>query len=265
MGGIIIAITMIIVSCVLYSSCKELLPLVIITVGFGAVGFVDDFKKLILKDTEGLKPAYKILGLLGISVICALYLIRSGIGTEILIPGIKVMLRIPILLYIPFIIFVMLATTNAINLTDGIDGLATSISMIIIATLSIIAIKKGVSEIAILGFVLCGACLGFLIFNLHPAKIFMGDTGSLLLGGAIAVMALYLQMPLILIIVCIIPVLETISVILQVMYFKKTGNRIFKMTPLHHHFELSGWSEGKIVSIFSVITLIFCVIALLLV
>lgn len=159
-------------------------------------------------------------------------------------------------------IFVMLAATNAVNLTDGIDGLATSISMIIIACLSVIAIKYEVYEIAALGFALCGACLGFLLFNLHPAKIFMGDTGSLLLGGAIVTMALYLRMPLILIVVAIIPLLETVSVILQVIYFKKTGNRIFKMTPIHHHFELSGWKENKIVSVFSLITFIVCIIGL---
>lgn len=137
-----------------------------------------------------------------------------------------------------------------------------SISAIIIACLVVIAVKYNVPEIAALGSILCGATLGFLIFNLHPAKIFMGDTGSLLLGGAIVVMSLYLKIPLILIFIAIIPVFETISVILQVLYFKKTGNRIFKMTPLHHHFELSGWKEGKIVSIFSVITLIFCVMAI---
>lgn len=194
-----------------------------------------------------------------------MYLIRSGIGTDTFIPGIKVMINLPVILYLPFIIFVMLAATNAVNLTDGIDGLATSISMIIIACLSVIAIKYEEYQIATLGFILCGACLGFLIFNLHPAKIFMGDTGSLLLGGAIVVMALRLKMPLILLIVAIIPVLETISVILQVLYFRKTGNRIFKMTPVHHHFELSGWKEGKIVSVFSVITLVFCIIAIILV
>lgn len=186
-------------------------------------------------------------------------------GTDTLIPGIKQMVSMPILIYIPFIIFVMLAATNAVNLTDGIDGLGASVSMIIIACFSVIAIKYEVYEIATLGFLICGACLGFLIFNLHPAKIFMGDTGSLLLGGAIVVMALYLKMPIVLIIAAIIPVFETISVILQVLYFKKTGNRIFKMTPVHHHFELSGWKEGKIVSVFSVITLIFCVLAIYLV
>ena len=194
-----------------------------------------------------------------------MYLIKIGIGTETLIPIFKIFIKVPIAIYLPFMIFVMLAATNAVNLTDGIDGLGASISMIIIACLSVIAIKHQVYEIAALGFSLCGACLGFLLFNLHPAKIFMGDTGSLLLGGAIVTMALYLRMPLILIVVAIIPVLETVSVILQVMYFKKTGNRIFKMTPIHHHFELSRWKEGKIVSIFSVITLVFCIIAIFIV
>ncbi len=137
--------------------------------------------------------------------------------------------------------------------------------MIIIACLSVIAVRYGEPELVMLGAVLCGACLGFLIFNLHPAKIFMGDTGSLLLGGAIVVMALRLKIPLILLVCAIIPVLETVSVILQVIYFKKTGNRIFKMTPLHHHYELSGWKEGKIVSVFSIVTLVFCIIALFLV
>lgn len=264
MGGIILAITLMIMTAILYSTNKTILPLAIIIIGFGLVGFIDDFKKLVLRDTKGLKPAYKMLGLLAISVIFAMYLIKSGIGTETFIPGLKVMIKLPIFIYIPFIIFVMLAGTNAVNLTDGIDGLASSVSMIIIAALSVIAIRYEQYEIATLGIAICGACLGFLIFNLHPAKIFMGDTGSLLLGGAIVVMALYLKIPLILLIVAIVPVLETISVILQVIYFKKTGNRIFKMTPVHHHFELSGWKEGKIVSIFSVVTLMFCILAIFL-
>ena len=152
----------------------------------------------------------------------------------------------------------MLATTNAINLTDGIDGLSTSVSMIIIACLTVIGIIKGETEVALFGSLVSGACLGFLMFNLHPAKVFMGDTGSLLLGGVIVSMALYLKMPLLIIIIAIVPVLETLSVIIQVAYFRKTGNRIFKMAPLHHHFELSGWKESTVVSVFSLITLIAC-------
>ena len=157
----------------------------------------------------------------------------------------------------------MLGTTNAVNLTDGVDGLSTSVSAIIITCLTIISIMLDIKEITIFGTVVIGVCLGFLLFNMHPAKVFMGDTGSLLLGGIISAMALYLQMPLILLIIAIIPVCETLSVMLQVTYFKKTGNRIFKMAPLHHHFELSGWGENKVVSIFSICTLIVSIIGLL--
>lgn len=172
-------------------------------------------------------------------------------------------INLPIWIYVPFMVFVMLGTTNAVNLTDGIDGLSTSVTTIIITCLTAIGIIFGVKEITVFGAILIGACLGFLLFNLHPAKVFMGDTGSLLLGGAIASMAIYLKMPLILIIIALIPVVETLSVIIQVRHFKKTGERIFKMTPIHHHFELSGWNENKIVSIFSIITLVCCVVGLL--
>ena len=166
-------------------------------------------------------------------------------------------------IYIPFAIVVILATTNAINLTDGIDGLSSSVSSLIITCLVIIGITFNVPEVSIFGSAVIGATLGFLVFNLHPAKVFMGDTGSLLLGGVISGLALYLKMPIILLVIAIIPVLETLSVIIQVAYFKKTGNRIFKMTPIHHHFELSGWNENKIVSIFSIITLMLSVVGLL--
>ena len=138
-----------------------------------------------------------------------------------------------------------------------------SVSAIIITCLTVIGIIYDVKEVVIFGTIVIGACLGFLIFNMHPAKVFMGDTGSLLLGGVIVALALYLKMPFILLIIALIPVLETLSVIMQVMYFKKTGNRFFKMAPLHHHFELSGWGENKIVSVFSIITLILCIIGLM--
>ena len=165
--------------------------------------------------------------------------------------------------YIPFAVVVLLATTNAINLTDGIDGLSTSVTAIIITCLTVIGIIFDVKEIVVFGSIIVGACLGFLIFNLNTAKVFMGDTGSLLLGGVISAIALYLQMPLILLIIAAIPVIETISVVLQVLYFKKTkGKRLFKMAPLHHHFELSGWKENKVVSVFCIFTLMLCIIGL---
>ena len=272
MGGIIIALALIVVTIATYvyynikepDVAKNLLPLLIVTIGFGIVGFIDDFKKLILKNTKGLKPSFKMIGLLIISVGYVVYLTQViNIGNDIYIPFFKVYLTLPIWIYIPFAIFILLATTNAINLTDGIDGLSTSVTTIILTCLTIIGILLGKKEIVIFGSILIGACLGFLVFNLHPAKVMMGDTGSLLLGGAIAGMALYLKMPLILAIIALIPILETLSVMLQVTYFKKTGNRIFKMAPLHHHFELSGWNENKIVSIFSIATLIVCIIGLI--
>ena len=276
MGGIIMIISLLIVGVGLildYSKsdaeserqvATNLIPLLVGTIGFGLVGFVDDFKKLVLNNTEGLKPRYKMLGLLVISVIFVIYLsMVMEIGTEIFIPFSKTYITLPLWAYIPFTILVMLATTNAINLTDGIDGLSTSVTTIILTCLTVIGIVLGVKEIVIFGASLIGICLAFLLFNLHPAKIMMGDTGSLLLGGAVSAMAIYLKMPLLLLLIAIIPVLETVSDIIQVAYFKKTGKRVFKMAPLHHHFELSGWHENTIVSVFSIVTLVACLIGLI--
>ena len=271
MGGIIMILVIISLGAFMYLDyvkdqaeiAKAILPLIGVTVGFGIIGFIDDFKKLVLKNTKGLSPKAKMLGLLIVAVVYSIVLTKVfNIGTDIYIPFIKQSIVLPIWIYIPFAVLVMLATTNAINLTDGVDGLATSITTIILTCLTVISILLGVKEVTIFGSILIGACLGFLLFNLNPAKVMMGDTGSLMLGGAIAGIALYLKMPLILLIVAIIPIVETVSVMMQVAYFKKTGNRIFKMTPIHHHFELSGWKENKVVSVFSLVTLIFCIIAL---
>lgn len=275
MGGIIMIITLIIMGGILFYSYSKssaeserkvaynLLPILIATVGFGLVGFVDDFKKLVLNNTEGLKPKYKMIGLLIISVIFSVYLTKvMNFGTDILIPFAKTYVTLPIWAFIPFSIIVMLATTNAINLTDGIDGLSTSVTTIILTCLTVIGFIFGVKEIIIFGSSLIGICLAFLLFNLHPAKVFMGDTGSLLLGGAVSIMAIYLKIPILLIIIAIIPVLETLSDIIQVAHYKRTGRRIFKMAPLHHHFELSGWNENTIVSVFSIVTLIACLIGI---
>ena len=246
------------------SVAKNLIPIAAVSIGFGLVGFIDDFKKLVLKNTEGLKPLYKMIGLLIFSVAFVLYITKVlNIGTETYIPFIKTYFTLPVWLYIPFAILVLLGTSNAVNLTDGIDGLATSVTALILTCLTVIGIIFNIKEIVVFGSITIGTCLGFLLFNLNPAKIFMGDTGSLMLGGAVAGMALYLKMPLLLLIIALVPVIETLSVMIQVRYFKKTGNRIFKMTPIHHHFELSGWNENKIVSIFSIITLMLSVVGLL--
>lgn len=243
---------------------KNLLPLLFVTVGFGLVGFIDDFKKLVLKNTKGLSPKAKMLGLLIVATGYTLILTNwLKIGTDIYIPFAKLYITLPIWIYIPFSILVMLAATNAINLTDGIDGLSTSVTTIIITCLTVISIILGIKEVTIFGSILIGACLGFLLFNLHPAKVMMGDTGSLMLGGAIAGIAIYLKIPLLLVIIAIVPIIETLSVMIQVTHFKRTGERVFKMAPIHHHFELCGWKENKIVSVFSLITLVVCIIGLM--
>lgn len=191
MGGIIMILAMMIVVTgtyifLIYNNqsdiANKLLPILLLTIGFGLIGFIDDFKKLVLKNTKGLKPSYKMLGLLIISVAYVIYLVYGlKIGTETYIPILKQFITIPIYIYIPFAIVVILATTNAINLTDGIDGLSSSVSAIIITCLTIIGIQYNLTEISIFGSIVIGAVLGFLMFNLHPAKVFMGDTGSLLL------------------------------------------------------------------------------------
>ena len=272
MGGIIIIIAMILVVIGTYAYlfingetdfANRLLPILLLTIGFGFIGFIDDFKKLVLKNTEGLKPSYKMIGLLIISVAYVIYLVYGlKIETQTYIPIIKTYIDMPIYIYIPFAILVILGATNAVNLTDGIDGLSSSVCAIIITCLAVIGITLQVYEVSIFASIVIGAVLGFLMFNIHPAKVFMGDTGSLMLGGVISGLALYLEMPLLLLVIALIPVLETISVMIQVAYFKKTGKRFFKMAPLHHHFELSGWKENKVVIVFSVVTLLLCIIGL---
>ena len=204
-----------------------------------------------------------MFGLLIISVIFVTYLVWGlKLGTETYIPFADIYINIPVWIYIPFAILVILATTNAINLTDGIDGLSSSVSTIIITCLTVIATMYEAKEIIVFGAIVIGATLGFLMFNIYPAKPFMGDTGSLFLGGVVSGIALYLKMPILLLVIAIIPVIETISVMIQVLVFKKTGKRIFKMAPIHHHFELSGWRENQVVMVFSVITLFACILGL---
>ena len=272
MGGMILIIATLVLSAFLYIDystqepeiATRLLPMIFVTLGFGLVGFVDDFKKVILHNTDGLSPKLKIVGLTliaGIYVIMLTKLFHNG--TDIYVPFIRTYINLPIFVYIPFAILVIISTTNAVNLTDGIDGLSTSITTIILTCLTVISIIWNVKETTIFGSIVIGSALGFLLFNLYPAHIFMGDTGSLLLGGAIAGIALYLKLPLLLLIIAIIPIIETISVILQVFYYKLTKKRLFKMAPIHHHFEIKGWKENKIVSIFSIITLLASVVGIL--
>lgn len=270
MGGIMMIITIIVftaIACFLHRESDFVTPILMISLaslGFGIVGFIDDFKKVVLHNTEGLNPKLKMLGLLIVSGIYTIVLMKyTNIGTDLMIPFLDFTISLPNWIYIPFTIVVMLAATNAVNLTDGIDGLAASVSAIMITALSIIGIKLGNTGVSIFGAIVIGSCLGFLVYNFHKAKVMMGDTGSLLLGGVISSMAIYLRVPIFLLIIAIIPVLETLSVILQVLYFRKTGKRLFRMSPLHHHFELIGWRENRVVGVFSLITLIFSIIGIL--
>ena len=272
MGGVIMILNIIIMAIITmiqnqggdWAGEQNLLVLAFITVGFGIVGLVDDLKKLLGKNTKGLEPKLKMFGLLLIAVIYVVFLTNVlKIGTNIYIPFFENTLTLPIWLYIPFAVFVLLATTNAVNLTDGVDGLATTVTTIIFTCLTVIGIMTETKEVALMGSILVGTCLSFLLFNLHPAKVMMGDTGSLLLGGAMAGIALYLKMPLLLLIIALIPVIETLSVMIQVAYYKKTGKRVFKMAPIHHHFELCGWRENKVVAVFGAVTLVLCIIGLM--
>lgn len=264
MGGIMIIIALIVMVLVYvlgilrdFEKAKPILALLFASVGFGVVGFVDDYKKVVKKNTDGLNPKLKMFGLLIISVLYTLFLVKfTNIGTGIIIPFMNFEFVLPLWAYIPFTILVMLATTNAINLTDGVDGLAGSVTTIIVLAIAIIANKLLFPEVAMFSLILAGAIMGFLIYNFHKAKVMMGDTGSLFLGGAISSILIYLKMPLFLLILAIIPVIETLSVILQVLSFRLRGKRIFKMAPLHHHFELTGWRENRVVGVFSFITFI---------
>ncbi|ALG49468.1 phospho-N-acetylmuramoyl-pentapeptide-transferase [Clostridium perfringens] len=228
-------------------------------VGFGFVGFLDDLLKIIKKKNEGLTSGQKMILLLIVSGFLTWYAYKY-IETSINIPFLNGQINFG-LFYIPFVMFYFAGVTNAVNLTDGLDGLATSVTVLVTTFLGIISYNLGHISLAIFCVALAGALLAFLRFNAFPARVFMGDTGSLALGGAVAMVALILKMPLILVLIGIIYVIETLSVILQVASFKLTGKRIFKMAPIHHHFEQLGWSETKIVSVFSIITVVFCFIA----
>lgn len=270
MGGIVMIIVLaifLITFCILninnFEEIKTILAVGLTSIGFGVVGFIDDFKKVVLKNTEGLNPKLKMFGLLIIATTYTVFLVKfTNLGTQIRIPFTDILINLPLYIYIPFMIFVMLGTTNAVNLTDGVDGLNGSVSAIMMTALSIISLKLGSESLSMLTSVVAGSCIGFLIYNFHPAKIFMGDTGSIFLGGVLASTAIYLKNPLILVIIAIIPVLETLSDILQVIHFRRTGKRLFKMAPLHHHFELSGWRENRVVAVFSIVTLLASIVGI---
>lgn len=244
------------------SSIKGLI-IFVIALGFGVIGFIDDYIKVVKKRNLGLTSAQKFIMQIALSVVYVLVMyFTDNLENTMLIPFTTIRFTMPVWLYIPFIIFVMAGVVNAVNLTDGLDGLASSIT-IVVGIFFMIASYMLLNSGAVSGFAaaMTGGLIGFLIYNKYPAKVFMGDTGSLFLGAAVALMAIDTATPIFLILVGFVYLCETLSVIIQVTSFKLTGKRVFKMSPIHHHFEMCGWSEKKIVGVFSAVTAVMCVIS----
>lgn len=264
MGGVIILLA-ILVPVILFARLDNVyIQLMIVsTIWLGLIGFLDDYIKVVMKRNLGLTPAQKMLGQILITAVFAFYMVNySGLGTEVVIPftgGSVVNLGI---LYVPVLFFVVLGTVNGANFTDGLDGLCSSVTTLIAVFFTVIAVAAATDVHPVVCAVI-GALLGFLCFNTYPAKVFMGDTGSLALGGFVVSTAYMLQIPFFLPIVAFVYFVEVLSVIIQVAYYKRTKKRIFKMAPIHHHFELSGWPETKVVSIFSIVTAVLCLIGML--
>lgn len=260
MGGFIFIISVILVTLIFIRE-PEVLFILLFSVVFGLIGFIDDYIKVILKRNLGLTEKQKSLLQIIAAILFLVFALHYKLcDTSIIIPFAGVV-KMPMWLFIPFGLFVIVGATNSVNLTDGVDGLAASVTVVVMTFFAFVAHKMG--EMAICGFCVINAMalVGFLFFNFHPAKVFMGDTGSLYLGGVVCFTAMALKMPLILVVVGAVYVLETLSVIIQVASFKLTGKRVFKMSPIHHHFEMCGWSEVKIVSVAAGITAALCIIS----
>lgn len=264
MGGIIILLGVTITSVFYVKDYPKIMPVLFVTLGFGMIGFLDDYIKVVLKRSMGLTPMQKLLGQFAVTGIFAYY-ITNHLHLDLA-------MKIPFMngqtvdfgaANIPILFFIALATVNGTNFTDGLDGLASSVTVIVATFFSVVAVGTN-SGIEPITCAVAGALLGFLLFNVYPASVFMGDTGSLALGGFVVAAAYMMQMPLFIAIAGFIYALEVLSVVLQVVYFKISGGkRILKMAPLHHHFELCGWSETKIVACFSIVTAILCLVALM--
>jgi phospho-N-acetylmuramoyl-pentapeptide-transferase len=264
MGGLIFIISSFIAMAILIRRpSDEAMIALYAFIAFGIIGALDDGLKIIHKNNLGLRAAEKMILLLIVSGVLGFYAAtNSNIGTTILVPFVQKSFDLG-KWYVPFIVIYFAGTTNAVNLTDGLDGLATSVTLLVMTFFALVSFGLGHYTLSIFCGVIAGSLLGFLRYNAFPAQVFMGDTGSLALGGAVATVAMILKLPLLIVIVGGIYVVEALSVILQVASFKLTKKRIFKMSPIHHHFELSGWHETKIVSIFSIITVILCLVAFL--
>ena len=264
MGGLIFLIATTVTSLFFVRDYPKIVPILFLTLGFGLIGFLDDYLKVVLKRSDGLMPWQKLLCQIVVTGIFAFYMIRyTDVTLELLIPFSGGQALDIGWLAVPLLFIVVLATVNGVNFTDGLDGLASSVTVMVAVFFTVVAVGRH-SGIAPITCAVVGGLLGFLVFNVFPAKIFMGDTGSLALAGFVAGTAYMLNMPLFIPIVGLIYAVELLSVVLQVSYFKLThGKRLFKMSPIHHHFELCGWSETRIVTVFSIITALLCLVALM--
>ena len=264
MGGIMILASIIITSLFYVKDYPKIIPILFMTVGFGVIGFLDDYLKVVLRRSDGLLAWQKMILQIIVTGVFAVYMVKySGVALTMLIPFSGGKYLDLGWLAIPVLFFAVVGTVNGTNFTDGLDGLASSVTIMVATFFSVAAIGTN-AGIAPITCAVVGALLGFLLFNVYPASVFMGDTGSLALGGFVVSTAYMMQMPLFILIVGLIYLVEVLSVIIQVTYFKKTGGkRIFRMAPIHHHFELGGWSETRVVAVFSITTAILCLIALL--
>lgn len=264
MGGILILISIVVTSILYVKEYPKIIPILFVTMGFGLIGFLDDYIKVVLKRSMGLRAWQKMALQILVTGVFAYYITHYtdvSLAMKIpFMPGVTLDLGI---FNIPFLFFIVIGAVNGANFTDGLDGLASSVTVLIATFFTVVAIglQSGIEPITC---AVVGALLGFLLFNVYPASVFMGDTGSLALGGFVAATAYMLQMPIFLALVAFIYVIEVLSVVIQISYFKISGGkRVFKMAPIHHHFELCGWSETRVVAVFSIVTALLCLVALM--
>ena len=264
MGGVIILGSVLLTSVFYIKEYPKIIPVLFVTLGFGLIGFLDDYLKVVMKRSDGLFPKQKMALQIVVTAVFAYYLVKvTNVPMTLLIPFSSGKYLDIGWLSIPLLFVVVIGTVNGVNFTDGLDGLASSVTVLVATFFTVVAVgtRSGIEPVTC---AVVGALLGFLLFNVYPASVFMGDTGSLALGGFVASTAYMLQMPFFIAIVGLIYLIEVLSVMIQVTYFKKTGGkRIFKMAPIHHHFELCGWSETRVVAVFSIVTAILCLIALM--
>ena len=262
MGGIIFLVPFFIIGILYGAAHKEVIPVLILTFGFGLIGFIDDYIKVVKKHNLGLRAWQKIVGQLIIVVVFALYVEKfTDLSLAMKVPFTNIMLDFGFW-NIPILFFIALGTANGTNFTDGVDGLCASVTAVVAGFFAIAGMVTGATGAEVMSSAMMGALLGYLVYNVYPGKVMMGDTGSLAIGGFVTGIAYVMQMPIFIVIVGFIYALEVVSVIMQVSYFKIThGKRIFRMAPIHHHFEKGGWSETKVVNVFTTVTILMCLIA----